>query len=400
MYDKDTTTKYCGIQAFFWMGYAVIMGFVNLYLLSVGYTSGQIGTLMAVGGLLSALLQPVIASLADRSRIFSLKLLTVILSALTLVCAAALLAFRSSMVLSGLFYGLAITLLQSTTSLVNALAMTGKKLPNFGLSRGFGSIAYASIAFGLGYLADFFGATVIPAFMLISFVVLTGILAVYPNVKNETEEGRETATSGSPLVFFQKYPRYAIVLVGCTLLFISHNLLNSFTYQIVVTKGGGSTQMGISMALAAMIEIPPMVFFGKLLKVMKCHNWFRICGIFFMLKSAATLMVTTIPGFYAAQVFQMLGWGIISVSAVYYAKSVMAPRDAVKGQAYYTVSMTLGNVVGSVLGGWIIDLLNVQSMLVFGTTCALIGAVILLIFTQNPEKIHAGAADLANPARD
>lgn len=396
MYDNDTTVKYCCIQAFFWMGYAVIMGFVNLYLLSVGYSSGGIGTLMAVGGLLSAAAQPMVAALADRSRIFTLKRLTLLLSALMLVCACCLLVFRASMLLSGLFYGLVITALQSTTSLVNALGVTGPKLPNFGLSRGFGSIAYASIAFGLGYVADLFGAAVIPTFMVLAFVMLTGILIVYPNARPERSEEAGESTSGSPVVFFRKYPRYAVVLFGCVLLFISHVLLNSFTFQIVVSKGGGSTQMGLAMGLAAIIEIPTMVWFSKLQKIAKSHNWFRICGVFFMLKNLATLLVTTIPGFYAAQLFQMFGWGIISVSAVYYAKSIMAPEDSVKGQAYYTVAFTLGNVIGSVLGGWIIDLLGVQSMLVFGTTCAFIGAVILLIFTQNPEKIHAGTTDLSN----
>lgn len=148
---------------------------------------------------------------------------------------------------------------------------------------------------------------------------------------------------------------------------------------------GGSSEMGTSMALAAIIEIPTMVFFSQLLKIAKCHTWFRICGIFFMLKSLFTLLVPSIPGFYAVQLFQMGGWGIISVSAVYYASSIMAPRDTVKGQAYYTVSFTLGNVLGAILGGWLIDLAGVTTMLIFGTACAFVGAVILLAFTQNPD---------------
>lgn len=384
MYNRSMTVKYCCIQAFYWMSYAVIMGFVNLYLLDAGYTSTSIGTIIAGGGILSAVLQPLIAAQADRSKVFTLKRLFLLLSFDLLACSLVLLVCRGRTLLTGLFYTLLITLLQSSIALVNALGVTGEELPNFGLGRGFGSISYAAIAFGLGYLADFFGVVTIPIAMLAAYIALTLVVLSYPNVKSSGVI-QQKADSDTPIAFFKRYPRYGLVLVGCVLLFISHVLLNSFTFQIVSTKGGGSAEMGTSMALAAIIEIPTMVFFAQLLKLAKCSFWFRICGIFFFLKSLFTLLVPSIPGFYAVQLFQMGGWGIISVSAVYYASSIMAPRDAVKGQAYYTVSFTLGNVLGAVLGGWLIDLAGVTTMLIFGTVCALIGAVILLLFTQNPD---------------
>lgn len=52
MSEKKLTAEYTLIQSFFWMGYAVILGFVSLYLLDRGFTNGQAGTVIAVGGLL------------------------------------------------------------------------------------------------------------------------------------------------------------------------------------------------------------------------------------------------------------------------------------------------------------------------------------------------------------
>ena len=54
--------------------------------------------------------------------------------------------------------------------------------------------------------------------------------------------------------------------MGCVLLYISHVLLNNFTFQIVESKGGNSADMGFSMALSALIELPTMFFFGYMLK--------------------------------------------------------------------------------------------------------------------------------------
>ena len=82
------------------------------------------------------------------------------------------------------------------------------------------------------------------------------------------------------------------------------------------------------------------------------------------------------------QLFQIFGWALMTVSAVFYINAIMAPEDSVKGQAFYTMSMTLGNVLGAIVAGRILDRMGVQAMLIFGTVSALVGAVIVLVFTQ------------------
>lgn len=381
MSEKKLTAEYTLIQSFFWMGYAVILGFVSLYLLDRGFTNGQAGTVIAVGGLLSALFQPAVAGLADREDGPSAKKLTLILTVTLTALGGALLAVPGSRVLTCLFYGAAIMLLQMGTSLINALGVTGEQKPNYGIARGLASVFYAAIAFGLGYFADWFGSWVVPGGMVLAFGLLTAMVLRYPF--HRENDSRKAAAAGTPLQFFRKYPRFALILVGCILLFISHALLNSFTFQIAVAKGGGSSEMGTAMALAAIIEIPTMLLFSRMLKFARCDTWFSLCGIFFFLKTLGTLLCGSVAGFYAVQLFQLLGWGLIAVSSVYYIHSIMDASDAVKGQAYYTVSMTLGNVLGAVAGGRILDALGVDAMLVFGCVCALVGAGILLLFARN-----------------
>ena len=119
-----------------------------------------------------------------------------------------------------------------------------------------------------------------------------------------------------------------------------------------------------------------------MLKKAPCHFWFRICGIFFMLKSLGTLLAPDIPFFYGVQILQMLGWGLIAVSSVYYVNSVMEEQDAIKGQAYITMTYTLGSVIGALLGGALIDAAGVNAMLIFATVSAAVGMVILLFATE------------------
>ena len=149
--------------------------------------------------------------------------------------------------------------------------------------------------------------------------------------------------------------------------------------------GGGSGEMGVAMALCAVLEVPAMLCFGLLLKRKKVEFWVRMCSVFFALKAFLTLLTTSIPVFYAVQVLQPFGWGIMSVASVFYVNAIMEPGDAIKGQAYITMTLTLGTVLSAVAGGQLIDNLGVTAMLTFGTAVAILGAGINLFSTQKTD---------------
>ena len=63
---KHLSVRYGTIQGCYWMGYAALMGYASVYLLEKDFTNTQIGLLTAVGCIVSAVLQPALASYADR----------------------------------------------------------------------------------------------------------------------------------------------------------------------------------------------------------------------------------------------------------------------------------------------------------------------------------------------
>ena len=70
---KNLTGPYACIQALYWMYFAAIMSFSGFFLLDGGFSNTQIGIIAAAAGIISALLQPVLASYADRPDSPSLK---------------------------------------------------------------------------------------------------------------------------------------------------------------------------------------------------------------------------------------------------------------------------------------------------------------------------------------
>lgn len=389
---KNRTVTYSLIQALFWSSYGIILGYVSLYLLDAGFNNSIIGVIIAVSGIASALIQPIIAGWADRSRRVTLKQITCGVACISLVCAISLMIFKGHMILTGVFYSLCIILLQLTTPLVNSIGVqttNGDDKFNYGVARGMGSVGYAICTYVMGILTRGYGASAVPISMIVAIALMLISIATYDAVADIREDSKYIEEISEGFTFFKNYKRYIVVLGGCILLFISHAVLNSFTFQIVEAKGGNSAQMGLGMSIAAMSELPVLFFFGWFLAKARCDVWLRITGIFFTLKIFLTFLAPSMLTFYLAQPLQSMAWGLLSVSSVYYINAIMRKGDAVKGQAYYNVSLTMGNVLGAFVCGRILDMLGVNAMLVFGTVCAILGALIVFIFAQKTEKIVA-----------
>lgn len=383
---KNLTALYSFIQGLYWMNFAAIMSYSSYYLLSRGFSNTEIGVIIAVAGILSAVLQPVLASYADDPKSPSLKKFLLILLIFQLVFGILLLFLQIPAVI-GILYGLSIALLQILTPFISALGMEsinqGQKL-NFGFARGMGSVAYACLSYILGIATGKAGASAVPVFIMLITLSLTGVVAVFPFAKTNIEPASRKASSQSsnPLVFFRKYKRFTLVLLGCIFIYISHVLLNNFTYQIIETKGGGSAQMGTATAIAAMSELPTLFLFGFIIRKIRCDILLRISGIFFTLKALGSLLAPNVSVFYGIQITQMLGWGLMTATSVYYVSSIMEKEDAIKGQAYFTMTYTLGSVAAAFIGGALIDLSGVNAMLLFSVLTVIIGAIIVFFSAE------------------
>lgn len=380
--NKKLTVTYAMIQMCYWMNFAAITGFTSVYLLHAGFTNTQIGILIALAGAICSVLQPVLASYADRPASPSLKKILITASGGMILIAVLLLLLQKSFILTGFFYTVAVTLLQLIMPLINSLGMEslnqGKHL-NFGVARGMGSASYGIAAYILGVIVAAMGEVTVPVAMLLGFAALLFALTAFPFQKTKKADPGKTKKNDDGLIyFFRKYRRFCVTLCGCVFIYIGHVLINNFAFQIVESKGGGSSEMGLAIAVAAIVELPTMFLFGYMLKKVRVDIWFRVSGIFFVLKSLGTLLAPNMMTYYAVQIFQMFGWALITVSSVYYVNSIMEEQDAIKGQAYMTMTYTLGSVLASLIGGMLIDAAGVNSMLGVSVAAGAIGMLIIM----------------------
>ena len=372
------TVHYSVIMGFYWSNFTILYSYASVYLLEQGFRNTEIGLMTALAALLSAVFQPILGAYADRPRSPSVKVLFLILTGLFLgVTAIIPLAVGKSPLILITAYGAALMLMQTMTPLSNALgtlSVSAGHYVNFGIARGIGSLSCAVISLIMGRISSTHGVSFIPVTAIIAYLILVLCVLPFPFRKNAVTAPREKGGS-----FLRKYPSFVILLVSACCLYSSHILLTNYTFQIVSFKGGDSESLGIAVAVAALSELPIMFGFTRLLKRMSAEKWLVLSGFAFLAKCVATLLVPDVLSYYFVQTFQLLGYAVITVASVYYIAGIMEPQDAVKGQAFFTMTNTAGAVLASALGGWMLDAHGVTALLVTATVFAGAGAVIMCL---------------------
>lgn len=380
------TGLFIAVQMLYWAVYSMVLSYVSVYLLGSGFSNSVEGAIVAVAALVAALLQPVLASRTDRLGGKAVKKALIAMTCVFLVFDALLLILGQGTGLAHLavggLYGAELMLSQLMTPFVFSLGTVseraGKKV-NFGLARGCGSAMYSLSALICGRAVGKVGIQFIPGISIPIYAALLILLIIFPfpNVKGGND-GESDVRSSSGLAFFKKYQVYTQVLIGAVCLYTTHMLVNTFGFQIVAAKGGGSPELGVGTALAAMTEIPIMIIFGRLKEKIVPEKWLVICGIFYIVRAVGYLALGSVSGYYAMQFLQMFSWAVIAIVSVFYASSVMEPQDEVKGQAYFTMALSVGNVIAALLGGPLIDRFGVNAMLILALVTSVAGTGVII----------------------
>lgn len=381
------TFQYCLILGVFWASYAAIFAYASVYLLAHDFTNSQIGYLIAGAGVISAVLQPMFGGFADKAAKCILHKLIVALSLIMILAAGLLLGLGRGFWVIALLYGVLMIFLQVITPLNNSLGMfyKNKGVPvNFGIARGIGSISYAGLSALLGVLTEKVSVDTVMYSVVIIYVLLIVLILTF-HFKG-TDEGNvvkgEAVKQKSMADFAKENKGFMAVLIGEVFLFVSHNAIGNYLYQIVVYRGYTSTEMGYATSIMAAVELPTLFLLSLIIKKIKSGALIKISGIFMFVKAFCLIFAATAPTIYATMCFQMLGYGLYAGASVYYVNHTVDEANQVRGQSLVTMVMTVGSVIGSLVAGILLDKTSVPVLLWFSGIVAFIGAVIVIAFAQ------------------
>lgn len=376
------------IQATFWMLYSTAGIFVSVFMLDKGYTNSTIGLVIALGSVLAIFLETGVANITDKiQRITNITVMKTLIAVMYVLVIAILLIGEKSLALTIAYIAL---IIGHTTMhpFVNALSFylsEGGHNVSYGLGRSMGSLAGGTLAFVMGYLVSWFSPNMIMYVGLINLTIMTiAIFITEKHYKQATQNGvveqqqEEEVEAIGLAEFVQRNKVFMIMSLGIVLLFFGNVIVENFTIQIVENIGGNTEQMGFVIFLLSIFEMPAMLGFNRLKEKFSYVFLLRVAAVFFSLKIIMMFIANNMFMIYLAQLNQVLGYGLLFPALVSFIDHIMDKREAVRGQAVFTVALTVGNVFGSVLGGIILDAFSVTTLLGISSVLSVIGTLIIV----------------------
>lgn len=387
--NKYLNLSYGAIQGTYWMYFGVIISFSSVFLLAKDYSNSEIGIILAIANILSVIIQPILADIADRSKKITLVGMTLIIVASLLVGTFALYFFASkSLFLSIIFIMLSAWLI-SLQPILNSMAfhLSGKgHVINFGIARSGGSIAFALLTSVLGALVISRGIQAIPTAgiivlaLFLLFLWLTNVIHKKVSSKQENDKADikiESVQTISLSDFIKRNKVFIVFTAGIVLIFFQNSVLNNYLMQILASVGGDSGDMGRLFSFMALLELPGLIFFSQIKSRFSCQLLLKISAVAFTIKVFLTFIASSVFFIYLAFLFQLISFPIFLSASVYLVEEVMAKGEAVKGQSAVTGAMTLSAVFASLVGGVVLDYSGASLLLLISTVLCFIGTIIL-----------------------
>lgn len=389
---KMWTLGYILINVLYFAVFCSIHGFAAVILLDRGFSNALIGVTLAVANILSALCQPLIAGIVDKSRVITNRRVIMVSSAILIVATFALMLIRSNtaviFVIFALIYALQFIFQSNMIAMNFEYQRAGCKI-NFGLARGLGSAGFAVSSAILGGFVEKNGTNVLLYFTIVALSLLIIVTFIYKKPECDIESAQDSTPKSVGLFdFIRKYKRFMLFVVGTVLIFFSHNMLNDFLIQIIQSLGGGESQLGYATFLAAILELPVMALIGIVLKKTKTNKVLVFSAVAFLLKNVIMLCAKGMPGMYLSQACQLLAYAVFIPTAAYFADAEMESCDKVKGQAFINSAITLGGVFSNLICGKILDLSGVRPMLTVGMIVCIFGLVTIFAAVNSKQPCH------------
>ena len=279
-------------------------------------------------------------------------------------------------------------MVMSFAFLLNALAMDSVKAGNkvnYGISRSFGSMSYALTAYALGIVCAKLGTAItVPVAAVQSLLFLIALLTwrEAPLPEKQPLSAEALPKQAPEREFFKRYPRFLTFVIGCTLCFIPYSMTCNFLVRVVEALGGGSSELGTTVMLTALLEIPTISISVWLNRKFGSNRLLTVSAIFLTLRMLLVTVAPSMPFLYGSMLTQTFSYSLFIPASVYYVDALMARSDRLKGQAVMTLIPTLGSAAGALLGGFLLDTVQVSGMLLVCSALSCIGTVIMVCGIQ------------------
>lgn len=377
---RNAQRSYTLIHVLYWTVYGFMLGFSSVYLLEQGFTNAQIGVALGCAYLSSTLLQPAIASVFERTGVKLMHGVAYLYMALMAVAVCMfVLPLPKLLLAAGLVICLALesAIQPSINTMLQVYEAAGFKV-HFGSARGFGSLVYAVVVALMGRVLETISPIFLPVFYVVSSLVLCAYLLLVRIPEGEISKRPKVSRETSAAALCAK-PWFLFLMGSTAFLALNALLTGSYMIQIMHEIGGGSTEQGIAVAIAAAMECPAMLLYSRIAKRSSDRKLLTLCGWVWAFKCGLIAVAQSPYAIFAAQFLQFAGYGFFVPANVRYIRELLPESAFLKAQSLTGSAFTAGTLIAVVGGGTLLDAVGVRNTLYIGECFSILGAVMLTL---------------------
>lgn len=291
----------------------------------------------------------------------------------------------------------------STVSLAlmgDLLEAERQKGRSMGVFRGIGSFAFAIGAVFGGRLAD--ATSIAQTLMVCSGLYLLAAIAalaiqevrpalrpdIAPAVPSAPIKNQKLVLAGSKIKNLQPLPLF--FLGGVILWTAAHSASASMWPNYMQSLGYSKTESGLLWGLAAGIEFPAMVVAGSLSDIVGRAPLLMAGGLFISLTNLGYLLLAGVfPLLLGVQVVRGFGFGSYTTTAMTFATEHSAHKNRGSKSGIYNTVSTAGSLLGSFLGGNLVQAYGFHFLYGVCASLALGAAICFLLLRYRTKQAQA-----------
>jgi PPP family 3-phenylpropionic acid transporter len=369
-----------------YMGSAIYGTFIPIYFQSVGAPPSEIGILLSLGPLVAVLAQPLWGMLGDRAKNKNSILLLLIGG-----CGVVMLIFPLSTMFYYLLAMVCLFTFFQTSIIPISDAITLEELEknkrwSFGTIRLGGTIGFAIMSIGFGFIAQFNISYLFTVYALVMLVALL-LLLRFPKVSGYQSAGNKMRI----WVLFKQ--RKLMIYMGINVVLqITLGYYYSFFPVYIKAMGGDSILLGWSMVISSLSEIPFLIFANRIFQRIQIPYILLISSIATALRWFAFSFTDSPLWVLPAQILHGLIFIVLSVTMAVYINQHVPKELKASGQTLNgLLSLGVARIIGSFIGGFASEAIGMKEVFFYNAWIALGCAICIFIVIAQDKKTASAA---------
>jgi PPP family 3-phenylpropionic acid transporter len=377
--DSSSNRVFLGMTYFFYFGQlGIFMPYVGLFLDDKGFSSAQIGTMLAITAIFRMLGPNLWANKADKNGNagevlrFGSLLSFLVFTAIFVVQGYWLLTLIFCLMM--LFWTAVLPQLEVIT-----LSATAKSKGGYGKLRLWGSVGFIVCSLLAGSLIDVYGPSVVAMITCVSLLLIyvSSLLIVNPQIKAPlTPKAGGDWKQAFSLVFI-------VFMLANTLLQVSFGSYYNFFAMYMNDLSYTGLETGAFIAMGVVAEVFIFIYAAKLVKR---FNVLHLLAVSILLTGLRWLGLAYFAHIGAViilcQILHAFSFALSHVASMYFLVHHFSDRFQSRAQAIYlSVCFGLGSAIGSIIAGYLWDdgLGATISFVFSGAVAFLAGALLIVL---------------------